>query len=79
MSSKPGAGHSLLARLTIRSKGDRIVCRAAKRLSETPTTTLAQLASELGVTERYLVAGLRAVLGVSPELLVVAPEVKRAA
>src|SRR5882757_8689963 len=60
---------SLLARLAIRSKGDGIMCRAAKRLSESPMMQLDQLASELGVSERYLVAGLRTVLGVSPELL----------
>jgi hypothetical protein len=30
---------------------------------------LAQVASELGVSERYLVAGLRTALGVDPDLL----------
>jgi AraC-like DNA-binding protein len=70
---------SLFARLVIRSKRDRVMCRAARRLTESPATQLDQLASELGVSERYLVAGLRAVLGVSPELLAVTPEVRRAA
>jgi AraC-like DNA-binding protein len=70
---------SLLARLVIRSKGDCIMCRAAKRLTEFPMMQLDQLASELGVSERYLVAGLRTVLGVSPELLALTTEVRRAA
>jgi hypothetical protein len=34
------ARSSLLARLAIRSKGHRIMCRAAKRLLESPTTAL---------------------------------------
>jgi AraC-like DNA-binding protein len=57
------------ARLVIRSKGDRVMCRAARRLLANPSMPLDRLASELGVSERYLVSGLRAVLGVSPKLL----------
>jgi AraC-like DNA-binding protein len=64
---------SLLARLAIRSVGDRIMCRATRCLSENPSVRLDQIASELGVSERYLVTGLRAVLGVSPYLLVRPP------
>ena len=64
---------SLMARLAIRSKSDRIMRRAARRLLADPSMPLARLASELGVSERYLVSGLRAVLGVSPELLVRLP------
>ena len=59
-------GRSLLARLAIRSKSDRIMCRAARRLLANPSMPLDRLASELGVSERYLMSGLRAALGVSP-------------
>jgi hypothetical protein len=64
--SPDAEGRALLARLAIRSKSDRIMCRAARRLLTNPATPLDRLASELGVSERYLVSGLRAVLGVSP-------------
>ena len=60
---------SLLARLAIRSKPDRIMCRAARCLMENPSMQFERLASKLGVSERYLGAGLRTVLGVSPDLL----------
>ena len=58
---------SLLSRLILRSKSDRIMGRAAKRLTAHPSTPLHELARELGVTERYLLSGLRTALGVDPE------------
>jgi len=78
--SSPEAGRqSLLARLAIRSKADRFMCRAGRSLMANPSMRLDQLAAELGVSERYLIAGLRTVLGVSPSLLVTSSEVKHAA
>ncbi len=58
---------SLLDRLILRSRSDRIMCRAARRLVTKPSIPLDELARELGVTERYLLSGLRAVLGVDPQ------------
>lgn len=58
---------ALFSRLRVRSKSDRILCRAAKRLHADPSISLGQLASELGVSERYLLSGLRAILGVDPQ------------
>jgi hypothetical protein len=58
---------SLLGRLILRSKSDRIMCRAVRRLAENPSVSLDELARELAVTERYLLSGLRAVLGVDPQ------------
>ena len=54
---------SLLARLAYRGKHDRILSRVARRLQTGPSLSLEQLAAELGVSERYLSDGLRAVLG----------------
>src|SRR5437868_3383416 len=62
---------SLLGRLILRSKSDRVMCRAAKRLTANQSAPLDELARELGVTERYLVSGLRAALGVDPRCVLV--------
>jgi hypothetical protein len=59
--------NALFSRLVLRSKSDRILCRAAKRLHADPSISLGQLAPELGVSERYLLSGLRAILGVDPQ------------
>jgi hypothetical protein len=58
--------YGLLRRLILRSRSDRVLHRAAKRLAANPSTDLNDLARELGVTPRYLVSGLRAILGVDP-------------
>jgi len=58
---------SLLDRLVLRTKSDRVMSRAAKRLIANPSMPLDQIARELGVTERYLLSGLRAALGVDPQ------------
>jgi AraC-like DNA-binding protein len=68
---------SLLARLAIRAKSDRIMCRAARRLLAEPSLPLDRLASELGVSEKYLLSGLRAVLGVGPAAIGQAPAAPR--
>ena len=60
---------ALLARLALRSRLDSVMCRAAKRLIANPSVPLDDLARELGVTERYLLSGLRAVLGIDPQRL----------
>lgn len=57
---------ALFTRMRIRSKSDRILCRAAKCLQADPSISLGQLAAGLGVSERYLLCGLRSVLGVDP-------------
>jgi AraC-like DNA-binding protein len=61
--------NALLGRLVLRSRSDRVMCRAAQRLTTNPSISFDELAQELGVTERYLLSGLRAVLGVDPERL----------
>jgi hypothetical protein len=58
---------AIFARLLHRSKLDRIVYRAAIQLHAAPSTPLNQLAADLGVTESYLVSGLRAALSVDPQ------------
>ena len=58
---------ALFNRLLLRSKSDRILCRVAKRLHADPSTSSGRLAFELGVSERYLLSGLRAILGVDPQ------------
>jgi AraC-like DNA-binding protein len=58
---------ALFSRLLLRSKPDRTLCRAAKRLCADPSISSSRLASELGVSERYLLSGLRAILGVDPQ------------
>src|SRR5262245_2454871 len=58
-----------LGRLVLRARSDRLICRAAQRLTANPSISFDELAQELGVTKRYLLAGLRAVLGVDPERL----------
>jgi AraC-like DNA-binding protein len=75
-SSPEAERRSLLARLAARAKSEPIMCRAARRLVENPSMQLDQLAFELGISERYLVAGLRSVLGVNPELLVMPAKVR---
>jgi hypothetical protein len=61
--------NALLGRLVLRSKSDRVMCRAARRLTANPSIPFNELARELRVTERYLRSGLRAVLGVDAERL----------
>jgi AraC-like DNA-binding protein len=58
---------SFLARLAYRSKLDPVMCRAGRRLQADPALSMRRLASELGVSERYLSSGLQAVLGASPK------------
>ena len=60
---------ALLGRLILRSKSDRVMCRAAQRWITNPAIRFDELARELRVTERYLLSSLRAVLGVDPERL----------
>ena|ERR1700730_8211332 len=60
---------SLLARLVLRSISDPVMSRAARRLAVNPSTQLDLLALEVGVSERCLRRGLRAILGVSPDQL----------
>ena len=57
---------ALRGRLLAWSKSDRVMCRAAQRLIAGPTTPFDHLARDLGVTERYLLSGLRAAFGVDP-------------
>jgi len=57
---------SLLARPMLRTRSDRVMRCAAQRLLTEPGVPFDQLACELGVTERPLVSGLRAALGVDP-------------
>jgi hypothetical protein len=45
------------------------MCRAAQRLTTSPSTSFDELARELRVGERYLSSGLRAMLGVDPTRL----------
>ena len=66
---------SLLARLAIQAKSESSMCRAARCLVENPSMRLDRVASELGVSEKYLIAGLRTVLGVNPDLLFRSAEV----
>jgi hypothetical protein len=63
---------SLCGRLLLRSKSDRIICRAARQLVTNPSMPLDVLARSLGTTERYLLSGLRAALGTDPQQLVAA-------
>jgi AraC-like DNA-binding protein len=67
--SPEAESQSLLSRLLLRSKSDRIMARAARQLSVSPSMRLDLLALELGVSERYLLTGLRAILGASPDRL----------
>jgi hypothetical protein len=55
----------LHSRLLLRTKADRVLARAARRLNEVRVTRK-ELARELGVTERHLLTGLRAALGLDP-------------
>jgi AraC-like DNA-binding protein len=57
---------ALFTRLLLRSRWDRVMYRAATRLNADPSIPLGRLAADLGVTERYLLSGLRAALGVDP-------------
>ena len=65
--SPKAAIDAFFSRLLLRSKSDRILCRAAKRLHADPSISSGQLAAGLGVSERYLLSGLRAVLGIDPQ------------
>lgn len=56
----------LFTRLLHRSKLERYVHRAATRLHTDPSTPLDGLAAELGVSERYLMSGFQAAIGVDP-------------
>jgi hypothetical protein len=67
--SPEAESQSLLSRLLLRSKSDRIMARAAQHLSVSPSMRLDLLALKLGVSERYLRIGLRAILGASPDRL----------
>ncbi len=60
---------SLLCRLVHRSKTDSVMCRAAWHLRRDPALPMRRLASRLGVSEGYLLSGLRAVLGTDPNRL----------
>jgi len=57
---------ALFFRLLHRSRRDRDIYRAATRLKDNPSIPLGQLATELRVSERYLLSGLRAALSVDP-------------
>jgi hypothetical protein len=61
--------NALLGRLVLRSKSDRVMCRAARRLTANPSIPFNELARELRVTERYLRSSFRAVLGVDAKRL----------
>lgn len=67
--SPEAESQSLLSRLLHRSKSDPVTARVARRLAANPSIRLDLLASELGVSERYLLTGLRTILGVSPDRL----------
>jgi AraC-like DNA-binding protein len=57
---------SMLARLTYRSRLDPIMSRAARLLQADSCLPIHQLAAALGVSEKYLLGGLRSALGENP-------------